>query len=376
MKGSIDFKKHRSVLIDNARNAGYNAVAAFQPENIYYTTGFWGEAVAICTNDRLRLIVPKLEVQRAEDTSSGCDIIPSDRGEDLVKKILENIKDKKKICVDQSDYFTLNYIQKELGRKNIDVSNEVFLQTRAIKDKQEILRISKCAQIIDTLYEICRDEIRVGMSEQELQAKLVYEAMIRGANPSSYGATLNPLIIASGPNSSRPHAEVSNRKFLRGDVIVVDLTLRYHCYIADATRTFILGKASNSIKKLYDLVRDSQEAGIMAVHRGATCGHVDLACRARMDSHGRNYSRYFIHSTGHGIGLDVHEKPWVRSKSQEILRKGMAITIEPGVYLHGKFGIRIEDSLVVANDDPIGIGDKKIKVTNLNHFTKEMLEIG
>jgi Xaa-Pro aminopeptidase len=94
-----------------------------------------------------------------------------------------------------------------------------------------------------------------------------------------------------------------------------------------------------------------------------------------MDSHGRNYSRYFIHSTGHGIGLDVHEKPWVRSKSQEILLKGMAITIEPGVYLHGKFGIRIEDSLVVANDDPIEIGDKKIKVTNLNHFTKEMLEI-
>ena len=376
MRVSIDFKKHRSILINNAKKAGYNAVAAFQPENLYYTTGFWGEAVAICTDDRLALIVPKLEVLRAEDTSRGCDIIPSDRGNDFVKNILENIRDKKKLCIDKSDSFTLNYIQKELGRKNVDVNNEVFLQTRAIKDRQELRRISRCAQIIDTLYEICKDEIRVGMSEQELQAKLIYEGMKKGTNPSSYGATLNPLIVASGPNSSRPHAEVSNRKFQTGDVIVVDLTLRYDCYIADATRTFILGKASNLVKKLYDVVRDSQDAGIIAVERGVTCGQVDLACRARMDSYGRNYSRLFIHSTGHGIGLDVHEKPWVRSKSQEILRKGMAITIEPGVYLQGKFGIRIEDSLIVGDGDPVKKGNKKIKVKNLNHFTKEMLEIG
>ena len=371
---SIDFKRHRLNLIDNAKKAGYDSVVAFQPENIYYTTGFWGEAVAVCTKDHLGLIVPKLEVQRAEDTSRDCDIIPSDRGEDLMKKVLENIN-KKKLCLDNGDYSILNYIQKKLGRENVDISNEVFLQTREIKDQQELRLISRCAQVIDNLYEICKDEIRVGMSEQELQAKLIYEGMKSGTNPSSYKATLNPLIIASGPNSSKPHAEVSNRKFLRGDIIVVDLTLRYNCYIADATRTFILGRASKLVKKLYHIVKDSQEAGISAVDGGATCGEVDMTCRARMDSYGRSYSRYFIHSTGHGIGLDVHEKPWIRRNNHEKLRKGMAITIEPGVYLDGKFGIRIEDSLVV-NGDPIKKGEKRIKVTNLNHFTKEMLEIG
>jgi Xaa-Pro aminopeptidase/Xaa-Pro dipeptidase len=212
------------------------------------------------------------------------------------------------------------------------------------------------------------------MSEQELEAKLLFEGMKMGATPSSYKATLNPLIIASGHNSAKPHAEVSRRKLASGDVIIVDLTLRYNCYVADATRTFVVGQTSSKVKKLYNIVRASQEAGINVVKEGVSCGTIDNICRTYMNRED-NYSKYFVHSTGHGIGLDVHEKPWIRKNSKERLQSNMVITIEPGIYLRGNFGIRIEDSLIVKRRSAKK-REEEFDVSNLNKFTKDMLEIG
>jgi Xaa-Pro aminopeptidase len=188
-----------------------------------------------------------------------------------------------------------------------------------------------------------------------------------GANPPSYRSTLNPLIIAGGPNSSLPHAEVSNRQFMKGDVIIVDLTLRYDGYIADATRTFVLVSATSEMKKVYEVVKQSQQAGINAVNEGSICGNVDAACRNVISKSG--YAKYFIHSTGHGIGLDVHEPPWLRIKNQEILKANMSVTIEPGIYLRDKFGVRIEDSIIVNGYD-------NGNVMNLNTFTKDLIVLG
>jgi Xaa-Pro aminopeptidase/Xaa-Pro dipeptidase len=199
------------------------------------------------------------------------------------------------------------------------------------------------------------------MSERDLQAKLIFEAMKMGANPPSYKSTLNPLIIAGGPNGALPHAEVTGRKFRKGDMIVVDLTLRHQGYIADATRTFALGRPTAEMEQVYEIVKESQKAGLGAARAGATCGQVDAACRDLIKE--RGFEKYFIHSTGHGIGLDVHEPPWVRMNNAEILQKNMAVTVEPGIYLPGKFGVRIEDSIIVADGRP--------KV--LNRFTKELV---
>jgi Xaa-Pro aminopeptidase/Xaa-Pro dipeptidase len=188
--------------------------------------------------------------------------------------------------------------------------------------------------------------------------------MKMGATPPSYRSTLNPLIIAGGPNSALPHAEVSDRKFMKGDMIVVDLTLRYSGYIADATRTFALVSATSEMKKIYDIVKQSHQAGINAVNDGSICADVDTACRNVIEKCG--YAKYFIHSTGHGIGLDVHEPPWLRIKNQEVLKTNMAITIEPGIYLKDKFGVRIEDSIIVNAYD-------NGNVMNLNTFTKDLI---
>jgi Xaa-Pro aminopeptidase len=357
-------KERRSTLLQHASKAGYNAVAAFQPENIFYLTDFWGEAVVICTDDETKLIAPKLEVGRAQRSSKDCEIVSTERGSDLISTFISEVNGKI-ICTDCSDYSTIEAIQNKTSEKSFVVNKEPFFQTRRIKDEEEIKTISKTAGIIDTLYQICTEEIKVGLSERDLQAKLIFEAMKMGANPPSYRSTLNPLIIAGGPNGALPHAEVSDRKFIKGDMIVVDLTLRYAGYIADATRTFALVSATSEMKKVYNIIKQSQQAGLNAAKDGVTCEQVDEACRYVIDKEG--YAKYFIHSTGHGIGLDVHEPPWLRLKNQEILKTNMAVTIEPGIYLKDMFGVRIEDSIIVNTC----INEGKVK--NLNMFTKDLI---
>jgi Xaa-Pro aminopeptidase/Xaa-Pro dipeptidase len=335
-------------------------VAAFEPENVFYTTGFWGEAIALCVQDETTLIAPKLEYERAEKMSIDCKVVATERGSELLSTFVSYLKNSK-ACTDCSDHSTVESIRKLGG--DIIVNSDPFFRTRRIKDSAEIKVITKASRIIDSLYEICEEEIKPGLSERDLQAKLVYEGMKMGANPPSYKSTLNPLIIAGGPNGALPHAEVTGRKFRRGDMIVVDLTLRHAGYISDATRTFALGSASTEMKKVYSIVQESQKAGLDAAKASATCGAVDAACRDTIYNQG--YEKQFIHSTGHGIGLDVHEPPWLRMKNDEELKPNMAVTIEPGIYIKNKFGVRIEDSIIVRNGRP----------EVLNRYTKDLVII-
>jgi Xaa-Pro aminopeptidase/Xaa-Pro dipeptidase len=187
-------------------------------------------------------------------------------------------------------------------------------------------------------------------------------AIANDMHDTGYRSTLNPLIIASGTNSSLPHAQVTKRKFTGGDMITVDLTLRYKGYVSDATRTFGLGSVSKEAKNVYEIVKESQKAGLKAVKPQKTCASVDNACRKVIETN--NYGSCFIHSTGHGIGLDVHENPNISAKNKEKLKKDMAITVEPGIYIPKKFGIRIEDSLIV-KDRPI----------IMHKFTKDLIII-
>ena len=187
-------------------------------------------------------------------------------------------------------------------------------------------------------------------------------AMEREMFDTGYASTLNPLIIAGGPNGALPHAQVTNRKFKTGDLIVVDLTLRYKGYVSDATRTFAVGKISAKAQKAYDIVYESQRLGLKAAKPGVLCSSVDDACRKYIIKEG--FGKQFIHSTGHGIGLDVHEAPAVSANSGTKLGKNMAITVEPGIYVPGKFGIRIEDSLIVGATSPV-----------MHKFTKKLITV-
>jgi Xaa-Pro aminopeptidase/Xaa-Pro dipeptidase len=353
-------KDRRSKILQIARSKGFDAVAAFQPENVFYLTNFWGEGIAFCNNDKATLIVPKLEVLRAQLESIDCELVASNRGSSLIYTFLNEAKGKA-ICGDNADYLTVQAIQKENSNCNFIVDPDTYFESRMVKDESEVYALSNAAKSLDALFEICVEEIKIGLEERSLQAKLIFEAAQMGANIACYKFTINPLIIASGPNGALPHAQVTGRQFANGDMIVVDLTFRYASYVADATRTFSLGRATTEMREVYNIIKDAQQAGIDCAIENSSCEQVDRACRNLVSSSG--YGSQFMHSTGHGIGLEVHEPPWLKTPNQQILRKNMAITVEPGVYLHGKFGVRIEDSIIV------GEGHAQ----NLNTFTKDLL---
>lgn len=353
-------EERRERLLKYAHNLDCDALVSFEPENLYYMTGFWGEAIGILEkNGQTTIIAPELEVGRAKEESIGCNVITAERGVGLISGLVSKIKNNK-VCTDCQNYPTMESLKKSIPA--IKYSTEPFYRAREVKDSKEISILKKASQIIDEMYELCVKKTKIGLRESELQSILMSFAMEREMFSTGYRSTLNPLIIAGGPNGALPHAQVTKRKFANGDLIVVDLTLRYKGYVSDATRTFGLGTISDHAKEIYETVKESQKAGLKAVRVGVSCKSIDDACRDYIDK--KNYGQYFIHSTGHGIGLEVHEFPTISQKSQTILQKDMAITVEPGIYIPKKFGVRIEDSVIV-----------KDKPMVLHKFTKDLVII-
>ena len=369
-------KRRRNSLLGHAQRLGCDALVAFEPENLFYMTGFWGEAVGLLEGDgdgsnsgsrsgtRATIIAPGLEVERARSESVECDVVAADgRGAaGMISSLAGRIKaGGGRACTDCRDYSVVASLKKSIP--GIVPSAEPFNSSRMVKDAGEIEILREASGIIDGMFDLCSNRIREGQRESELQAVLMAYAMERQMFDTGYRFTLNPLIIAGGPNGALPHAQVTQRRFRRGDLAVVDITLRYRGYVSDATRTFALGGIPERAGEAYEAVRESQLLGLGAARQGARCGDVDAACREHID--GKGHGRHFIHSTGHGIGLDVHEPPAVSAGSQTRLEGGMAVTVEPGIYVAGEFGVRIEDSLVVRDGGP----------DLLHSFAKELIRV-
>ncbi|MCV0372908.1 MAG: aminopeptidase P family protein [Nitrosarchaeum sp.] len=353
-------KQRRKNLLRFAQKIDCDTLVAFEPENLYYLTGFWGEAIGLLEkNGKTTIIAPELEVGRAKAESQDCNVITAERGIGLVASLVSKIK-KNQVCTDCQNYSVMTSLKKSIPK--IKSSTEPFYNSRVIKDEKEISILKKGSKIIDEMFEICIKKMKVGQKESDLQAILMSYAINHQMFDTGYKSTLNPLIIAGGPNGALPHAQVTERKFKKGDLVVVDLTLRYDGYVSDATRTFAMGKISPLANQAYEIVKESQKLGLKKVKPNVACRDIDLACRKHIED--KNFGKYFIHSTGHGIGLEVHELPTISYKNEVKLEKNMAITIEPGIYIENKFGIRIEDSLIV-KDKPIV----------MHKFTKELITI-
>lgn len=353
-------KNRRKNLLKFAQEIDCNTLVTFEPENLFYMTGFWGEAIGILEKgEKTSILAPELEVGRAKEESENCEVITADRGTGLITAVIDKIK-KMKVCTDCQNYSIMTSLKKSIP--TIKSSPETFYNSRIIKDEKEITLLKKGSKIIDEIYDICYKKMKIGQTESELQSTLMSYAMGEKMFDTGYKSTLNPLIIAGGPNGALPHAQVTDRKFKKGDLVVVDLTLRYKGYVSDATRTFAIGKISPQEKTIYEIVKESQKLGLKSVKSNVNCKDVDFACRNYIEE--QKYGEYFIHSTGHGIGLEVHELPTVSSKSDMKLKENMTITVEPGIYIPNKFGIRIEDSLIV-----------KEKPIIMHKFTKELITI-
>jgi Xaa-Pro aminopeptidase len=213
---------------------------------------------------------------------------------------------------------------------------------RMVKDADEIEKIRAAVQLGAQLFDRALEVIRPGIKEVEVAAEMELAARRNGAEAMSF-----PTIIAAGARSALPHGRASDHMIAAGGFVVCDFGVILSGYCSDQTRTVWVGSATDEARHAYEAVKDAQQAAIEAVKLGIAAGEVDAAARKVLKKAG--LGRYFTHSTGHGVGLEIHESPRIADGQKEILQPGMVITIEPGVYFPGKWGIRIEDMVVVTD---------------------------
>ncbi len=214
--------------------------------------------------------------------------------------------------------------------------SDELMNLRSIKTQSEIVCIKKAQSFAEKAFDNVLSFIRVGVSEKDIALELEYNMKKAGAEGISFGT-----IAVSGENSSKPHGVPTDKKIQNGDFITMDFGAVFEGYCSDMTRTVAVGFATDEMQLVYNTVLEAQENALRKIKAGASAGDVDLAAREVIEKAG--FGKYFTHSTGHGVGLDVHEAPNLSPKNEKILVSGNVVTVEPGIYIEGKFGVRIED---------------------------------
>jgi len=242
-------------------------------------------------------------------------------------------------------YLEYSKIKQYLIAGGIELCETIDLleKIRVIKEPGEISLIKKAASISEEAFNFIVEIRDRTMTEKQLNLEIEKFLRIRGSNSIAF-----PVVVASGANSALPHHVAREGKRLSENFFLIDLGAKYYEYCADLTRVFTWGKITPFFKRIYDIVRKAQDLSIKKIKDGVKVKEVDNAARSFIEEKG--YGQFFGHGTGHGVGLEVHEIPFVGPRSEEILREGMVITIEPAIYLKGKFGIRIEDMVLVGKN--------------------------
>ena len=224
---------------------------------------------------------------------------------------------------------------------------------RAIKNIEMIEYVAEAQKISEITLNNIIPQIKIGVTEREIAAKILYELSMNGAE----GPSFEP-IVAFGENSAKPHHHPSYKKYEKGDIILIDMGAKYNGYCSDMTRTFALDECNKEFLTIHQIVTEAQKYGLKMIKSGIQCGEVDTACREYITANG--FEKEFSHSTGHGVGINIHEYPSVSAGSIDELKDGMIITVEPGIYIKGLGGIRMEDIVVVTKDG----------IKNLTNFSK------
>jgi len=211
---------------------------------------------------------------------------------------------------------------------------------RAVKEGEEISILRKSCRIAYKTFGIIKPRIKPGRTELSVSREMEDIMQAMGAKGPSFN-----LIVGFGPDSALPHHETSDRPLRKNSAVLLDFGCVYNGYCSDITRTYFYGKPDAEFRKVYAIVDAAQKAGVKKVKAGVKTFDIDKACRDHIADAG--FGQYFTHGTGHGVGLEIHEAPTLNTKSKETLEAGMAVTVEPGIYLYGKFGVRIEDSVLV-----------------------------
>ncbi|WP_059103276.1 M24 family metallopeptidase [Shouchella shacheensis] len=230
---------------------------------------------------------------------------------------------------------------------------------RLVKTKEELSVMQKAADIADNAFAHIQSVIRPGIAELDVANELEFFMRKQGAASSSFD-----IIVASGYRSALPHGTASEKKIESGELVTLDFGAYYNGYCSDITRTLAVGEISGDLHTIYETVRVAQELGMNGIKPGMTGKEADALTRDYIREKG--YGNYFGHSTGHGLGMEVHEGPGLSVKSEVVLEPGMVVTVEPGIYIPGVGGTRIEDDIVITEEG----------IRSLTHSTKELLHVG
>jgi Xaa-Pro dipeptidase len=261
--------------------------------------------------------------------------------------------DGKRIGVEPRQLRLLEFRHVKSGAPEADFpdASDVLADLRLRKDKSEVDAMRMAVKIAQDALEATLPIIKIGMTEREVASELVMQLLKHGSESEMPFAP----IVSAGPNSSNPHASPTDRKLQAGDLLVVDWGAAYDGYISDLTRTFAVGEVDEECQKIHQIVQAANAAGRAAGKPGVPCANVDKAARDVIEKAG--YGKYFTHRTGHGIGMEGHEAPYMRGDNMQILEPGMAYTVEPGIYLTNRNGVRIEDNMVITETGVESLSD-------------------
>lgn len=305
--------------------------------NIFYYSGFTSEdATLFITKNRRILVTDSRYTYQAKLEAPNFEVRNISDGIIKIAKELE--------CIAlhfEEDYVTVReFALFQKFEKELIPSSKLISYPRRIKDKTEIEKIRNAEELSAAAFEVLKKELKVGMTE--ISAALILENYMRknGASGTSF-----PTIVASGVRSSMPHGEASNKVIEKGDFVTVDFGCVLDGYCSDMTRTVVMGSATDKQREVYDVVLKAQLAAIDAIKIGTPCRDIDAVARNIITEH--SYGENFGHSLGHSVGIEIHEAPNFSQKSEDVCEIGNVITVEPGIYIDGFGGVRIEDVVVI-----------------------------
>ena len=339
-----------------------DAILVISEKNRLYFTGFastFGYLVLLPDNKNVFITDPRYYEMAQTLESDGVTVVQISNGvsaadtlEDVFRqnRVLHVGYEDTELTVSEFSSLKLDFEEFDL----LPVGQEINF-VRSFKDEQEISYVKKAQSITDAAFAQVLGVIREGMTEKELAVELEYLMAKNGAEGLAFDT-----IIASGVNTSKPHAHPTDKVIKFGDAITMDFGARYHGYCSDMTRTVFLGKPSDELRKIYNTVLLAQNTGINNARCGMGAKELDALCRGVIKSKG--YEDYFTHGTGHSLGIDIHERPTANARSNDVLQAGQFITCEPGIYIPGVCGVRIEDLLLIEQDGVIDLtsSDKNI----------------
>jgi Xaa-Pro aminopeptidase len=313
--------------------------------NILYFTDFLGGArLFVPTENEPVLYVYGVNYEAAKEMARDCrvELVKRAVGNDADREVAEQIKKLKfkQVGFDALDASIFLKLKKSLKGVKLEAQSQLVWELRKVKDQTEISYMRRAAEITNEGVRRAAEVIKPGMHEYEVAAEIEYAMRKLGSEGAAF-----ETIVASGPRSAFPHGGCTDKKIKKGEFIVIDLGAKYQHYRADLTRTFLAGKPSRKQAKIHETVRKAQQKALESLREGVRAKDADAVARKTISRAG--YGKYFVHGLGHGVGLEVHELPVLSSESKDSLKAGNVVTVEPGIYIVGFGGVRIEDTVLV-----------------------------